>query len=74
MAGEKYPTISFSLVSYVKLLDDVKVFRATTKPTGDLAAALNACEAKLVRYFTFSSVESIYYYIAVGELAIGTVV
>jgi hypothetical protein len=70
VAGEKYPTLSFSLVSYVKLLDDIKDFRRTTKASGELALALDACEAKLKKYFVLSSSESIYYYIALGELVI----
>lgn len=68
MAGEKYPTLSFSLVSYIKLLDHISAFRARVHPTGDLELAIDACEAKLRKYFVYSSSESIYYYIALGML------
>lgn len=67
MAGEKYTTLSFSLVTYVKLLDEVKAFRLKTRPSGELATALDACEGKLKKYFITSSLESIYYYMALGE-------
>lgn len=66
MAGEKYPTLSFSLVSYIKLLDHIQAFRTRVRPTGDLELAIDACEAKLRKYFIYSSSESIYYYIALG--------
>lgn len=67
MAGEKYPTLSFSLVTYVKLIDEVKAFRLKTKASGELATAINACEAKLKKYFVASSIESIYYYMALSK-------
>ena len=70
MAGEKYPTLSYSLVTYVELLDNINDFRHSFQPTGQLAAALNACEAKLKKYFTISSRQSIFYYIALSAYAL----
>lgn len=67
MAGEKYPTLSFALATYVELLTGVARFKRLNRPTGEFAAALNACELKLAKYFTTSSNQSIYYYIATGK-------
>lgn len=67
MAGEKYPTLSYSLATYVELLDSVQDFRHQHQVSEELAAALNACEAKLKKYFVISSRQSIYYYMALSE-------
>ena len=66
MAGEKYPTLSYTLVTYVELLDNINNFRRTFQPTDQVLTALNACEAKLKKYFIISSHQSIFYYIALG--------
>jgi hypothetical protein len=68
MAGQKYPTLSYALATYVELLTTIQDFRRSTRASGELASALDACEAKLNKYFIISSNQSIYYYIALGEL------
>jgi len=70
MAGEKYPILSFALATYVELLTGVAHFKRLNQPTGEFAAALNACELKLAKYFTTSLNQSIYYYMATGKASV----
>jgi hypothetical protein len=58
-----------TLLWYAKLLREVGEFRKSVESTASssLLAALDACRAKIEKFFNLSSEESIYYYSATGK-------
>jgi len=69
MSAEKFPTLSSSLASYVKLMKHVVQFKSSpeARKSGSFLSALAACEQKLKKFFNISSQQSVYYYIATGK-------
>jgi hypothetical protein len=69
MSAEKFPTLSSSLASYVKLMKHVAQFKSSpeARKSGSFLSALTACEQKLKKFFNISSQQSVYYYIATGN-------
>ncbi len=70
MSAEKFPTLSSSLASYVKLMKHVTQFKSSPEAheSGSFLRALSTCEQKLKKFFTISSDQLVYYYIATGEV------
>lgn len=71
MSAEKYPTLSSSLNVYVLLLKHVDKIAldplAISNPS--LRAGVQACKAKLLKFFDLSTYQSGYYYYATSMSA-----
>lgn len=68
MAGQEYPTLSFALITYVTLLRHIDNISKSPSAIGSagLRVGVEACKAKLLKFFDKSTFESELYYIATG--------
>lgn len=66
MAGQEYPTLSFALITYVTLLRHIDNISKSPSAIGSagLRVGVEACKAKLLKFFDKSTFESELYYIA----------
>lgn len=66
MSGEDYPTLSLSLVTYVSLLRHISNIAKSpvVRANSTLKTGVQACKAKLEKWFDQSTYDSVAYYIA----------
>jgi len=69
VSGSQYPTLSLTLLAFLKLIDDTnKVMgRTEVKKNATLTYALECCKAKLEEYYDKTTMESELYYFASSE-------
>jgi hypothetical protein len=70
MSGSKYPTLSISLFTYVKLHTKLRKFQHSpeARVNRSLHKGIIMAQEKLMKYFDCSTYESEYYYFASGKV------
>jgi len=73
MGDSKYPTLSISLFTYVKLHTKLRKFQrsAEAQMNSSLRNGISSAREKLMKYFDCSTYESEYYYFAAGKVDFG---
>ena len=72
MGGSKYPTLSISLFTYVKLHTKLRKFQrsAEVQMNSSLRNGISSAHEKLMKYFDRSTYESEYYYFAADSFPV----
>ena len=68
VSGEKYPTLSYSLFTYLSLLHWLQEFEDTESLPNVITLGIEAAQKKLLKFFDKATVESELYYTATSEV------